>query len=178
MCLADPIWTGGIHKRHFTRLQTVCVCVCLCMCEKLNVTTCVSLHPPRGMYMVGFNVYVCDSSCGNLRAYFNINLCSYLCIFFSFLPVSMRVMWFVLECVCVCVCVCPPMLPSLFGLYGPVLSRIIAFEDMRHEFLIHCIFQLSHRGSDPAEGKKLFQGLCVCVCVCGTLSGPLLRQQM
>lgn len=68
-------------------------------------------------------------------------------------------------CACECVCVLPCCRRSS-ACMDLFLSRIIAFEDMRHEFLIHCIFQLSHRGSDPAAGKKLFQGLCVCVSVC------------
>lgn len=84
-------------------------------------------------------------TCRNLIAYFCVDL-----LFFCFYA-SLRVMRLFL------LCVCSPVLRVAIGLGRPLLSRIIAFEDMQHEFLIHCMFLLSYRESEyvVTEGKSL-----------------------
>lgn len=88
-----------------------------------------------------------------------------LYLFFCF-HASLHVQWLFLQCVCSLA------LPVALGLGGPIFSWIIAFKDMHHEFLIHCMFLLSYRGSqyDLNSGKKLNSSRD---CVCVTLTGHL-----
>lgn len=88
-------------------------------------------------------------------------------VFLACFHASLHVMWFFH----VCMCVCSPLLPVALSLCGPILSRIIASKDMHHEFLIHCIFLLSHRGKSmwPGRGQKPNSSRELCA----TLSGGL-----
>lgn len=132
------------------------LCVSVCMCETMNVMIYVS-EPPGGMCMVAL---LSDSSCRSLHACLCINL--FVFVFASCFRASLHVLRFFPESVFVC----SPMLPVALSLCGPILSWIIAFKDMRHEFLIRFMFPLPSE-CDPAEGKSL-PGI---VCVCLTLTG-------
>lgn len=57
--------------------------MCLYMCVKMNVTICVSLHPPEAC--TWWPVCVCDSLCRNLPAYFSIQLIICVCFTVSVL---------------------------------------------------------------------------------------------
>lgn len=131
---------------------------CVSACARQWMSWFVYLRTPQKHVHGGPNAG--DSSCRNLHAYFCIT-CVCICVCFLF-PCFLT--WYeALSCVV--------LLPVTLSLCGPIWSWITASRDTHHEFLIHCMFLLEHRGSqcDPAEGRS-FSGDCRCVWLSWDLS--------
>lgn len=104
--------------------------------------TCVSFYPWRDV-RGGPNVCAYDSARGNLRASLSAKTCA-LCFFFH---VSLCVVWRFREYACASMFT--PLLAVALNLCRPIFYRGLLQSKMQipHEFLIHCMPWLSHRGS-------------------------------
>lgn len=142
MCLSDPIRTGGIHKSHFTGLVLACV--------REWMSWLVYLSTPGGMYAVA---QMC------VRMTRRVGICvllslqkPVLCVCFH---ASLCIVWRFREYACASMFT--PLLAVALNLCRPIFYRGLLQSKMQipHEFLIHCMPWLSHRGSQCNLGWVL-----------------------
>lgn len=116
------------------------------MCERMNVMTCVSFYPWRDV-RGGPNVCAYDSARG-ICVLLSLQK-PVLCVCFH---ASLCVVWRFREYACASMFT--PLLAVALNLCRPIFYRGLLQSKMQipHEFLIHCMPWLSHRGSQRNLG--------------------------